>query len=60
VRRRATGGVKPVASGDNSFDNLVTACLECNSKKNNKRLGDYLADEGGASGLRCGHQGDNF
>jgi 5-methylcytosine-specific restriction endonuclease McrA len=37
--------VKPVAEGgDNSYDNLVTACRECNSKKQKKLLGDFLAD----------------
>ena len=36
--------VHPVAEGgDNSIDNLVTACLECNSQKNSRPLGDYLA-----------------
>lgn len=29
--------------GDNSFENLVTACLKCNSKKNHQLLGDFLA-----------------
>lgn len=37
--------VHPVAEGgDNSFNNLVTACLNCNSKKNVRPLGDYLAE----------------
>jgi hypothetical protein len=37
--------VKPVAEGgDNSFDNLLTACWDCNSTKNRKPLGDFLAD----------------
>ncbi len=37
--------VKPVKEGgDNGFENLVTACRECNSKKNAKLLGDFLAD----------------
>jgi hypothetical protein len=31
--------------GDNSFGNLVTACLSCNSKKHSRPVGDYLADE---------------
>jgi len=36
---------KPVAEGgDNSLTNLITACLNCNSKKNKKPLGDFLAD----------------
>lgn len=30
--------------GDNSYENLVTACLKCNSKKNHQLLGDFLAD----------------
>jgi 5-methylcytosine-specific restriction endonuclease McrA len=29
--------------GDNSFDNLITACLKCNSKKNHQLLGDFIA-----------------
>jgi HNH endonuclease len=37
--------VHPVAKGGkNSLENLVTACLECNSKKNVKPLGDFMAD----------------
>lgn len=37
--------VKPVAEGgDNSFENLITACLNCNSRKNNRPLGDFLAE----------------
>jgi HNH endonuclease len=31
--------------GDNSMGNLVTACRECNSKKNSRLLGDFIADE---------------
>lgn len=34
-----------IAGGDNSFDNLVTACLECNSRKHVKSVGDFLADQ---------------
>jgi 5-methylcytosine-specific restriction endonuclease McrA len=35
----------PVArGGDNALENLVTACLDCNSKKNVKPLGDFMAD----------------
>lgn len=30
--------------GDNSFDNLVTACLGCNSQKSARRVGDFLAE----------------
>jgi hypothetical protein len=37
--------VTPVAeNGDNSFDNLVTACLNCNSRKHKRPLGDFLAE----------------
>jgi len=35
--------VQPVSeSGDNSFDNLVTACLHCNSKRGNRPVMDAL------------------
>ena len=38
--------VKPIAEdGDNSLENLVTACLECNSRKNKRQLGDFLAEK---------------
>ena len=38
--------VKPVTEGgDNSFDNLVTACLDCNSRKNKRPIGDFLAEQ---------------
>ncbi len=37
--------VTPVAeNGHNSFDNLVTACLNCNSRKHKRPLGDFLAE----------------
>jgi len=37
--------VRPVTiGGDNSLLNLITACRECNSKKNKRLLGDFLAD----------------
>jgi hypothetical protein len=37
--------VKPVsAGGGNDYENLLTACLQCNSKKNRKPLGDFMAD----------------
>jgi 5-methylcytosine-specific restriction endonuclease McrA len=40
--------LKPVSEGgDNSFDNLLTACLNCNSRKNRKAVGDFLADQAG-------------
>ncbi len=38
--------VKAVTEGgDNSFENLVTACLDCNSRKNNRPVGDFLAEQ---------------
>jgi hypothetical protein len=38
--------VKPVAErGDNSFENLVTACLGCNSRKHKRPVGDFLAEQ---------------
>lgn len=38
--------VMPVTQGgDNSFSNLVTACLDCNSRKNNRPVGDFLAEQ---------------
>ncbi len=37
--------IKPVCEGgDHSFDNLKTACLDCNSRKNKKMVGDFLVD----------------
>ncbi len=30
--------------GNNSFENLVTACLNCNSRKHHRPVGDFLAD----------------
>lgn len=30
--------------GDNSLSNLITSCRECNSKKNARLLGDFMAD----------------
>ena len=37
--------VHPVTEGgDNSADNLVTACLNCNSRKNSRPLGDFMAE----------------
>jgi hypothetical protein len=37
--------VHPVAEGgDNSLGNLVTACIGCNSRKNVRPLGDFLAE----------------
>jgi 5-methylcytosine-specific restriction endonuclease McrA len=38
--------VRPVAEGgDNGFENLVTACLGCNSRKHKRTVGDFLADQ---------------
>ena len=38
--------VTPIAEGgDNGLENLVTACLDCNSRKNKRALGDLLAEE---------------
>jgi hypothetical protein len=36
--------VAVVKGGDNSEANLVTACLPCNSRKNRKSVGDFLAE----------------
>ena len=37
--------VRPVAEGgDNSSDNLVTACLSCNSRKHHRLVGDFLPE----------------
>jgi len=37
--------ITPVSEGgDNSRENLVTACLQCNSQKTGKPLGDFLAE----------------
>lgn len=36
--------IQPVSKGgDNSFDNLVTACLHCNAERGNKPVMDYVA-----------------
>jgi 5-methylcytosine-specific restriction endonuclease McrA len=34
-----------VTGGDNSLENLVTACLDCNSRKNKRMVGDFLIEE---------------
>ncbi|MSP28717.1 MAG: HNH endonuclease [Methylococcales bacterium] len=35
--------IQPVSkSGDNSFQNLITACLHCNSERGNKPIMDYV------------------
>jgi hypothetical protein len=37
--------IKAVAEGgDNSFENLVTSCLSCNSRKHHRLVGDFLAE----------------
>jgi len=37
--------VRPVSDGgDNSLDNLVTACLDCNSRKHHRLLSDFLVE----------------
>lgn len=33
------------SGGDNSINNLVTACLYCNSRKQGRPLGDFLAEK---------------
>lgn len=37
--------VAVAAGGRNTLDNLVTSCLSCNSRKNRRPLGDFLADQ---------------
>jgi hypothetical protein len=38
--------ITPVSEGgDNSADNLKTTCLQCNSRKTARPLGDFLADK---------------
>ena len=38
--------IQPVSKGgDNSFHNLVTACLHCNSERGNKPIMDYLVKD---------------
>ena len=38
--------VMPVAEGgDNGFENLVTACLNCNSRKHKRPVGDFLVEK---------------
>jgi DNA-directed RNA polymerase subunit RPC12/RpoP len=37
--------LQPVSEGGrNNYDNLVTACRECNSRKSAKTIGDFIAD----------------
>jgi hypothetical protein len=38
--------VTPVAAGGkNNLENLVTACLDCNSRKHRRPVGDFLAEQ---------------
>ncbi len=38
--------IQPVSKGgDNSFDNLITACLHCNSERGNKSISDFILDK---------------
>jgi len=38
--------IQPVSkSGDNSFSNLITACLHCNAERGNKPVMDYIAND---------------
>lgn len=38
--------IQPVSKGgDNTYDNLVTACLHCNSERGNKPLMDFIAND---------------
>lgn len=38
--------IQPVSKGgDNSCNNLVTACLQCNSRRTNRPIMDFLTDE---------------
>jgi hypothetical protein len=37
--------VPVTAGGTNGLDNLVTACLSCNTRKGKKPIGDFLADQ---------------
>jgi 5-methylcytosine-specific restriction endonuclease McrA len=34
-----------VEGGDNSFENLMTACLDCNSRKHRRPISDFLAEQ---------------
>ncbi len=36
--------VPVVDGGENTYENLITACLSCNSQKNRRPVGDFLAD----------------
>lgn len=36
--------IQPISKGgDNSFDNLITACLHCNAQRGNKAIMDFIA-----------------
>jgi hypothetical protein len=48
--------ITPVSKGGgNEYDNVITACLGCNSRKTGKPLSDFLAD----ADLRSGHASEN-
>lgn len=38
--------IQPISKGgDNSFDNLITACLHCNAERGNKPVMDFIAND---------------
>jgi 5-methylcytosine-specific restriction endonuclease McrA len=42
--------IQPVSrGGDNSFDNLITSCLHCNSRRGNKPVMDIIMEKGNDS-----------
>jgi len=42
--------IQPVSKGgDNSFENLTTSCLHCNSQRRNKPVMDFIAEKGNDS-----------
>jgi len=43
LRLRLTMSIPVAEGGGNSSDNLVTACLSCNARKNSRPLGDFMA-----------------
>lgn len=40
--------VPVVEGGENTYENLITSCLSCNSQKNRRPVGDFLADTNSA------------
>ncbi len=46
-----------VEGGDNGYENLITACLGCNSRKNKKPVGDFLAEQELPDARLRGHDG---